>query len=356
MGVPQKKMSDDIARLARRSETEIVEKFKKLLRDHEEDWIIWERWFNSTLKETNHEVKELQKACDIQLATAYKYTKQPPKDRYKLILIGMFFYESDLEKVNQMLKQKAFVGELYNKNKEDFIWRFLFIKYENKWPGIECIKDEFKACKDEMEKQINDDSSKENVPTVDITADMEKKIRFEGENKFENILKDHVHQFKNAYTDLIALIQEYDKKKAPQKGSRLRRLSKFCFTNRIYRDEIAAYRQFYRWIYEDLAKKKKITRPIILSFAIHMGLNQEECDQLLDAGHFSQLYAPNLIDATVILVLQAQQSKDEYIEDKGEFNTTLADTLLQKLKSLGIQQHEIKKFSSFISGVDKDAG
>ena len=109
--------------------------------------------------------------------------------------------------------------------------------------------------------------------------------------------------------------------------------------------------QFYRWIYEDLAKKKKITRPIVLLFAIHMGLNQMELDQLLDAGHFSRLYSRNLIDATVILVLQAQRSKDKCIEDKGEFNITLADTLLRKLNSLGIQQHEIEKFSSFISGV-----
>jgi hypothetical protein len=299
------------------------------------------------LKETNHEVKDLKKACDIQLATAYKYTKQPPKDRYKLILIGVFFYESDLEKINQMLTDKAGVQELYIKDKEDFIWLFLFNKYKNKWPGIECIKDEFKACKDEMEKQINDDSSKEN----EATAWMMEKIRFDGENKFEDVLKDFAPQFKNAYTDLIALIKEYDKKKAPQRGSRLRRLCEFVFTNRIVRDEIAAYKQFYRWIYEDLAKNKKITRPIVLLFAIHMGLNQMELDQLLDAGHFSRLYSRNLIDATVILVLQAQQSKDEYIEDKGEFNITLADTLLRKLNSLGIQQHEIEKFSSFISGV-----
>ena len=153
MGECTKKMRDELSMLACRSETEIAETFKELLRSHEEDLIIWERWFNSTLKETNHEVKDLKKACDIQLATAYKYTKQPPKDRYKLILIGVFFYESDLEKINQMLTDKAGVQELYIKDKEDFIWLFLFNKYKNKWPGIECIKDEFKACKDEMEKQ-----------------------------------------------------------------------------------------------------------------------------------------------------------------------------------------------------------
>ncbi len=335
---------------------EAADKFKDLLNKHADDLVTWESWINEELKATDHEVKDLMKACSIKESCAYEYCKKTPSDRNNLIRIGVLLYGCDVSKINQMLTQKAGVNELYAKDKNDFIWLYLFRKYHKAFPDLEDIWKEYKVCWKQMEKYIQESTlSERNERTVGLMAQLgynsDGAIGQTCTKPFEYYLRIFVPEFQNAHKELMKEIDQWNEK-AKRKDSKLNALRRFFYTKgeNAGRNPDAAYRQFYRWI-KELEKRKQIKRKTLLLYAIHMGLSEEELNHLLEIGHFHPLYARNLIDCAVIYVLRCQKEKSESISHYGDFNTELMDTLLSRLNKLGIQQQEVEKFSSFITGV-----
>lgn len=287
----------------------------------------WARKVNEMIEEGGFTKSGFAKLCGVSRVTVDKWCKgSVPKNREKFIRIGMVAGYS-LDKLNQLLQRYGRYPALYSKSLEDCVCIYV----TNQGYGKETIE-KYDYIMDKIEKNIirDDAETVANITTEKFDA---KLSQVSGEEELEQFIADNSAMFLNAYHKLYAYIKTtIDVNYMDPKHA--------CSINEMA--VIQGWSSSLRQCVSDIRQNKWYpTRNKIISLGLHLSMEHDQIDHMLELAHMEPLCAKNIFESVIIYILEDASLNDILNIDSDDYDPDeLCTYARQILSSLNLPEVE----------------
>ena len=265
-----------------------------LLRGQQDEW---KQKINDIIKENGYSKSKFAELCGVSRVTVDKWCKGSiPKNRETFLRIGMAAGYS-LEKMNQLLQRYGRYPALYSKSLEDCICIYV-ISHDYGEDSIEKYKYILNKIKENI---IRDDTVNmiENVTTEKFDA---KLSVVQDEEELERFITDNVAMFANAYHKFYSYV----------KANISANYMKPAYADSVFEmAEIQGWSSSLRQCVSAIRQNKWYpTRNKIISLGLHLSMDHDQIDEMLELAHMESLCAKNIFESVIMFILDDASLND----------------------------------------------
>lgn len=305
---------------------DLKERIFPLIKTQQEQWV---QKINEIITETGFSKKKFAEMCGVSRVAVNKWCNGAiPKNRETFLKIGMVA-GYDLEKMNQLLQRYGQYPELYSKSLEDCVC--IFVLSQNL--GEETLTKYnyiLKKIKDNIIR--NDDSVGEDITTLNFD---EKLSDVKDENELEQFIADNSATFSKAYHRFYAYVNTIINANYQRDSNSVNQMADGQEWSSSLRQCVSAIRQ----------KKWYPTRNKIISLGLHLSMDREQIDEILELAHMEPLCAKNIFESVIIYILEDASLNEILDTDSEEFDP---DELCRYARTI-LTELDLPEVAAFIS-------
>ena len=323
---------DEIARC------EDIEELKKrifpLIRSQQDEWSKKVTEIIATNGYTKSKFAEL---CGVSRVTVDKWCKGSiPKNRETFLRIGMVA-NYDVERMNIFLQRYGQYPSLYSKSLEDCVCMFVLSqKYEEEGIG----KYQYILTKIKESIVRDEDATMINVSTAKF--DM-KLSEIRDEDELERFITDNIAMFSYAYHKFYAYVKMCINANYHQYATSVFDMAEGQGWSSSLRQCVSAIRQ----------NKWYPTRNKIISLGIHLSMDHEQIDEMLQLAHMEPLCAKNIFESVIMFILDDASLNNMLDVDSDEYDPDELCRYAKKVLS-DLELPEVVSFISEIAEIDNE--
>lgn len=264
----------------------------------QEQRIAWQWKIEQILRENEYSVTEMAKLCEVSAPSVRKWCKGSlTQSREMFIRIG-FAAHYDLAEMNRFLQRYGRYPQLYAKSLEDSIC--IFILSSKSLPHTyQC----YRRLIESMQADIS--GRKPDAQTVYATTEMEAYItHIQDEELMRQFVQEHVGEYRSAYDKLYKYIQTYLNRNrmssVDETQMSIQELAEQQNWSSSLRHCISGIRSGH-WF---------PTRRKIISLGVHLNMDLDEVNQMLELAQMEKLCTKNPEEAVLIFALEDARLND----------------------------------------------
>ena len=257
----------------------------------------WTRKVNDIIKETGLTKTRFAELCGVSRVSVDKWCKGAiPKNRETFLRIGMAAGYS-LEKMNQLLQRYGQYPALYSKSLEDCICIYVI----NQGYGEETIE-KYQFILNKIKENIIRDENAEKVANVTTEKFDVKLAEVQDENALERFIADNVAMFSNAYHKFYAYV----------KMNIAANYMDLSYADSVFEmAEVQGWSSSLRQCVSAIRQNKWYpTRNKIISLGLHLSMDHEQIDEMLELAHMEPLCAKNIFESVIMFILDDASLND----------------------------------------------
>jgi DNA-binding XRE family transcriptional regulator len=321
-------MCDDIS--ACTSIDELKDKILPILKTQREQWAAK---INNIISASGYTKTEFAKEIGISRQTVNAWCNGAiPKSRERFIQIGLAAMYSE-EKMNRLLQRFGGYPELYSKSLSDCVCLFVL---KNSY-GRGAVK-MYHEIIERIKTKITADDSVESLSTVKMS---EKLSDVGSESEMEQFINENSSAFATAYHRFYAYVMAHISANYNYECSNIWSMSSVQGWSESLRQSVYAINR-HKW-YPD--------RKDIISLGLHLSMDHEQIDKMLELARMEPLCAKNILECVIIYILE-DASRQGMLTDEVRFYEPdyLCTSARNILSDLDIP--ELKPFLSEVREVD----
>jgi hypothetical protein len=273
---------------------ELKEKIFPLIHSQKEEWSGKINGIIQTAGVTKTKFADL---CGVSRVSVDKWCKGSiPKNRETFLRIGMAA-GYNVEKMNQLLQRYGRYPALYSKSLEDCICIYV-ISHEYGDKTIEKYQYILNKIKENI---IRDENAEvmDNISTVKFDA---KLSAVKDEDELEQFITDNIAMFANAYHKFYAYVKMNISANymEPAYADSVFEMAEVQGWSSSLRQCVSAIRQ----------NKWYPTRNKVISLGLHLSMDHEQIDEMLELAHMEQLCAKNIFESVIMFILDDASLND----------------------------------------------
>ena len=298
----------------------------------------WSRRIKEIIEESGLTKSRFADLCGVSRVSVDKWCKGSiPKNRETFLRIGMAAGYSR-EKMDRLLQRYGQYPALYSKSLEDCVCIYV-IDHDHGEGAIEKYQYILNKIKESI---IRDDSAEAvaNVTTEKFDAELS---RVQGEDGLEQFIADNIAMFSNAYHRFYAYVKmniaaNYME---PAYAGSIFEMAEVQGWSSSLRQCVSAIRQ----------NKWYPTRNKIISLGLHLSMDHEQIDEMLELAHMEPLCAKNIVESVIMFILDDASLNDMLNIDSEDYDPDeLCNYAREILSSLNLP--EVGDFISELPEVD----
>lgn len=275
---------------------ELKERIFPMMISQQEQWI---RKINEIITESGCTKSKFAEFCGVSRMTVNKWCRGSiPKNRETFLKIGMAA-RYDLERMNQLLQRYGQYPALYSKSLEDCVCMFAISK-EFGESTIEKYNYILNKIKDNIIKK--DTGESEDISTVLFD---EKLSEITDDDELEIFINENSAIFSTAYYRFYAYVKMHIMANFQGFGGSVFELAESQSWSSSLRQCVSAIRQ----------NKWYPTRNKIISLGLHLGMDHDQIDKMLELAHMEPLCAKNVFESVMMFVVDDASLNDKLNED-----------------------------------------
>lgn len=285
-------IKDEIARCE--DIEELKEKIFPMIHSQQEEWA---RKINEIIGEKKYTKTKFAELCGVSRVSVDKWCKGVvPKNRETFFKIGMAA-GYDVEKMNQLLQRYGKYPALYSKSLEDCVCIYV-ISHNYGEEAINKYKYVLSKIKEKI--IINDNAEElENISTVKFDSKLSEVCDEDG---LEQFITDNIAMFANAYHKFYAYVKMNISANymEPAYADSIFEMAEIQGWSSSLRQCVSAIRQ----------NKWYPTRNKIISLGLHLSMDHEQIDEMLELAHMEPLCAKNIFESVIMFILDDASLND----------------------------------------------
>lgn len=289
----------------------------------------WAKKIQEILEETGYTKTKFADACGVSRVSVDKWCKGSiPKNRETFLRIGMVA-EYDLERMNQLLQRYGRYPALYSKCLEDCICMFVITKDF----GHETIS-KYQYALDKIKSTIicDDGETSKNVDTDEFDEKLSEVRDLDG---LERFITDNIAMFSYSYHKFYAYVKMCIEANYQDYSSSVYDMAEGQGWSSSLRQCVSAIRQ----------KKWYPTRNKIISLGLHLSMDHEQIDELLELAHMEPLCGKNIFESVIMFVLDDASLNNMLDEESAEYDP---DQLCRYAREV-LSELNLPELNTFIS-------
>lgn len=247
----------------------------------------WAQKINGMLEEGGYTKTGFAKACKTSRVTVDKWCKGAiPKNRETFLRIGMAA-DYNAEELNRLLQKYGRYPALYSKSLEDCVCTFVIHHYaENRTEKYDYILDNIK------ENLVREEEEEEGNITTGVLDEMLNQVA--DERELEEFILENIDTFSFAYHKLYAYIKVFMGEVERTWTLSVHEMAEAQEWSSSLRQCVSAIRQ----------RKWYPTRNKIISLGLHLNMDLEQVDRMLDLAHMEPLCPENVLESVMIYIFE----------------------------------------------------
>lgn len=298
----------------------------------------WSRKVNDIINKKKFTKSKFAELCGVSRVSVDKWCKGAiPKNRETFLKIGMAAGYS-LDKVNQLLQRYGHYPALYSKSLEDCVCIYVI----NHDYGDESIN-KYRFILDNIKKKIIRDDTDDEVTDITTEKFDEKLSEVKEEDELERFITDNIAMFSNAYHKFYAYVKMNIAANYmdPSYADSVFEMAEVQGWSSSLRQCVSAIRQ----------NKWYPTRNKIISLGLHLSMDHEQIDEMLNLAHMEPLCAKNIFESVIMFILDDASLNDLLNVDADNYDPDdLCNYARKILSSLNLP--EMEDFISELPEVD----
>ncbi len=263
----------------------------------------WQQKIEEIMTKNRYAVKDMAELCGVSVTSVRKWCKGSlPQSREMYIRIG-FAAKYNLEEMNSFLQRYGRYPRLYAKSLEDSICMFVL--------GSDALPhdyDTYQTLLGQMQEKISgyDGAQEANYSTTKM---QEWVLDIKTELEMEKFIIAHVGEFQNAYHRLYNAIQAF---------LQLNLTSSVDQTKISIQDlaESQNWSSSLRHCISEIRSKRWFPmRRKLISLGLHLNMDLEELNEMLELAQMEVLCAKNPVEAVLIFALEDARLNDAIVCD-----------------------------------------
>lgn len=257
----------------------------------------WSRKVKEIIQEKGYTKTKFAEICGVSRVSVDKWCKGSiPKNRETFLRIGLAAGYS-LEKVNQLLQRYGQYPALYSKSLEDCVCIYVI----NHGYGEETIE-KYQLILDKIKENIIREDSADSVDNVTTEKFDAKLSEVQDEEELERFIADNVAMFSNAYHKFYAYVKMIiaTNYMEPAYAESVFEMAEVQGWSSSLRQCVSAIRQ----------NKWYPTRNKIISLGLHLSMDHEQIDEMLELAHMEPLCAKNVFESVIMFILDDASLND----------------------------------------------
>ena len=313
---------------------ELKERIFPMIRTQQEQWT---EKINQIITESGLTKSKFAEVCGVSRVSVNKWCKGAiPKNRDTFLRIGMVA-GYDLERMNQLLRRYGQYPALYSKSLEDCVCIFVL---ERKY-GLETLE-KYNYILDKIKANIvrDNDEEQEDLATELFDA---KLSYVKNEDDLEKFIAENSMMFAMAYHRFYAYVKMHIMANYQEFGGSVFELAEGQEWSSSLRQCVSAIRQ----------KKWYPTRNKIISLGLHLSMDHEQIDEMLELAHMEPLCAKNIFESVIMFILDDASLNDLLDTESEEYDP---DDLCRYARKIleDLDLPEVEAFISELPEMDED--
>lgn len=305
------------------------------IRSQQEEWT---RKVNEIISENGFTKTKFAELCGVSRVSVDKWCKGAiPKNRETFLRIGMAAGYS-LEKMNQLLQRYGQYPALYSKSLEDCVC--IYVISQNY--GEETIE-KYQFILNKIKENIIRDDSADSVTNVTTEKFDAKLSEVQGEDELEHFIAENIAMFSNAYHKFYAYV----------KMNIAANYMDLSYADSVFEmAEVQGWSSSLRQCVSAIRQNKWYpTRNKIISLGLHLSMDHEQIDEMLEMAHMEPLCAKNIFESVIMFILDDASLNDILNIDSEDYDPDgLCSYAREILSSLNLP--EVEDFISELPEVD----
>lgn len=271
--------------------TEILPKLR-------EQRIAWQWKIGQILRENMYSVTEMAKLCEVSAPSVRKWCKGSlPQSREIFIRIG-FAAHYDLAQMNLFLQRYGRYPQLYARSLEDSVCIFI-LSSESLPHTYQCYRRLLESMQVDISGKASDGDS------VYATVEMEEYItRIRDEETMRRFVEEHAGEYRRAYNKLYKYIQTYLNR------NRMSSVDETQMSIQELAEQQNWSSSLRHCISEIRSGRWFPTRRKLISLGVHLNMDLDELNQMLELAQMEMLYTKNPEEAVLIFALEDARLND----------------------------------------------
>ncbi len=292
---------------------------------------MWLKKINTIFEESTYGKSKFAEMCGVSRVTLDKWLNKGaiPKNRETFLKIGMAA-GFDTEKMNQLLQRYGRYPGLYAKSLEDCVSIFVL---DHKY-GEETLE-KYKYILDKIKSQIIRDESSGDSDDMETELFNERLSEVKDENELDSFIAENSTIFANAYNKFYSYVKmciEYNYADSTYELAEAQN-----WTSSL-RQCVSAINQ----------KKWYPTRNKIISLGLHLSMDHEQIDEMLELAHMEPLCAKNVFESVIMFILD-----DASLNGMMDGDASDPDELCRYARAV-LSELEMPEIDSFISELPEE--
>lgn len=294
----------------------------------------WKRKVHEIIADGGFTKSDFAKKCGVSRVSVDKWCKGSiPKNRETFLRIGMVA-GYDVEKMNQLLQRYGRYPALYSKSLEDCICIYI-LNGNFKSEAIEKYNYILNKVKENIVRADADET--ENVSTAKFD---EKLADVQDEEELERFIKDNIEIFALAYHRFYAYVEMNITANYGGYAGTVHELAEGQGWSSSLRQCVSAIRQ----------KKWYPTRNKIISLGLHLSMEQDQVNEMLELAHMEPLCAKNIFESIIMFILEDASLNNMLDAESEEYDP---DELCRYAREI-LSQLELPEVDAFISELPEE--
>lgn len=255
-----------------------------LLKSQQEQWKVK---INEIITQNGYTKSAFAETCGVSRVSVDKWCKGSiPKNRETFFRIGMAAHY-DITQMNQLLQRYGQYPELYSKTLEDCVCMFV-LKSDYGRDAVEKYNDILERIKSQIMSRQDFAGSSESTVLVN-----EKLLKVRDEEELERFVEDNTAVFLDAYRKFYAYVKMCIKANYQGYAESVFELAEGQGWSSSLRQCVSAIRQ----------NKWYPTRNKIISLGLHLSMDHDQIDEMLELAHMEPLCAKNIFESVIMFIL-----------------------------------------------------
>lgn len=294
------------------------------IKSQREDWI---EKINLIITQNGYTQSELANLCGVSRVAIAKWCKGSlPQNRDTFIKIG-FAAHYDLEQMNYFLQRYGRYPELYVKSLEDTVCIFLLNSkhIEHSYEKYEEILQMFASQLDMINNKGFDESGE-----YETSNSLKKIMDIDSLQELKTFINNNLTMYRTGYKKFYSYVEAYIQLNNLNGRFDIKNIEKN--KNKIYQlaegqNWSSSLRQCVYAIYN---RKWFPLRRKVITLGIHLNMNVNEINDMLQLAHMQTLYAKNPVECAIIYALEDADLNDLiYCDGMSDLSDHVKDILLQ---------------------------
>lgn len=264
---------------------EFKEKIFPLIKNQKEEWT---RKIIEIITESGYTKAKFAELCGVSRVTVDKWCKGSiPKNRETFLRIGMVA-KYDIEQMNVLLQRYGQYPALYSKSLEDCVCMFVLSQNYGE-DGLAKYRYILEKIKESIVRDEN--ASIENVSTAKFDV---KLSEVQDEDGLEQFITENIEMFSYTYHKFYAYVKMCISANYNGLAGSVFEIAEGQGWTSSLRQCVSAIRQ----------NKWYPTRNKIISLGLHLSMDHEQINEMLELAHMEPLCAKNVFESVIMFILE----------------------------------------------------